>query len=255
MSILGGTKIQTLMNFPKGIVLTSDFLKVNGFSAQLLAQYKRSQWLELIGDGAYKRRNEVVDWRGALAAIQGQLNIPIHCGARTALTLRGYGHYAELVPRDVYLFGCRGQKLPRWFSRYDWGLNFIYKMTGLFPDGLNESFSDFPVGEFSIRVSSPERAAMEMLYHVPSKQGFDEAERIIEALLTLRPPLVQSLLETCKSFKVKRLFMYMVETTNLPWVNELDLGKVNLGRGDRTVVKGGRLDPKYRITVPRSGGG
>ena len=96
---------------------------------------------------------------------------------------------------------------------------------------------------------------MEMLYHVPLKQGFDEAERIIEALLTLRPPLVQSLLETCKSLKVKRLFMYMAETTNLPWVHELNLGKVNLGKGDRTVVKGGRLDPKYRITVPRSGGG
>jgi hypothetical protein len=77
MDILGGTKIQSLMNFPKGIVLTSDFLKVNGFSAQLLAQYKRSHWLELIGGGAYKRRNEVVDWRGALAAMQGQLNLPM----------------------------------------------------------------------------------------------------------------------------------------------------------------------------------
>ena len=104
-----------------------------------------------------------------------------------------------------------------------------------------------------MRISSPERAAMEMLYHVPAKQGFDEAMLIIESLLTLRPALVQKLLEACNSVKVKRLFLYMSGAANLPFVAKLDLAKVNLGKGTRTVVKGGRLDPKYRITVSRSG--
>lgn len=75
----------------------------------------------------------------------------------------------------------------------------------------------------------------------------------MESLLTLRPALVQKLLEACRSVKVKRLFMYMAERGSLSWVEQLDLTKVDLGRGDRTVVEGGRLDPKYRITVPRSG--
>jgi len=46
--------------------------------------------------------------------------------------------------------------------------------------------------------------------------------------------------------------MYMAEVGNLPWLEELDAGTINLGKGDRTVVKGGRLDQKYRITVPRN---
>jgi len=77
--------------------------------------------------------------------------------------------------------------------------------------------------------------------------------RVMESLLTLRPVLVQELLEACTSVKVKRLFLYMAQTANLPFVQKLDLTKTNLGKGDRTVVKEGRLDPKYRITVPRGG--
>lgn len=250
------TKIQKLMgSFPKGIVLTAKLLADHGFDRRLLAQYKNSQWLRPVKVGAYLRHGDKVDWKGALVAIQEQLNLPVHCGARTALALQGYSHYAESVLRNVYLFGSPGRKLPRWFEKYDWGLQVIYKMTGLFPGGMAGSFVNFPTGDFTIRISSPERAAMEMLYHVPAKQGFEEAERIMESLLTLRPALVQELLEACNSVKVKRLFLYMAESTNLPWVEKLDLAKVNLGKGDRTVVKGGRLNPKYRITVPRGGAG
>lgn len=96
---------------------------------------------------------------------------------------------------------------------------------------------------------------MEMLYYVPARQGFNEAERIMESLLTLRAPLVQQLLEACTSVKVKRLFLYMAESGSLPCFEEIDSNRVNLGKGDRTVIKGGRLDPKYHITVPRKEAG
>lgn len=241
------------MNFPKGLAFTASYLSSQGFDPQLLAQYKKSNWLESIGDGAYARYGDKVDWQGALCAIQSQLKLPVHCGARTALELPGYSHYVASRQRDVFLFGSPGQKLPRWFENNDWDVNVTYKMTSLFPDNLQGSYVNFSAGAFAIRISSPERAAMEMLYHVPAKQGFDEAARIMESLLTLRPVLVQKLLEACTSIKVKRLFLFMAQAANLAFMAKLDLTKVNLGKGDRTVVKGGRLDPKYRITVPRGG--
>lgn len=248
-----GTKLQKLMSsFPRGIALTTKFLSHNGFDRKLLGYYRSSRWIEPLGDGAYRRRGDKVDWRGALSAMQDQMKLPVHCGGRTALVLQGYGHYAEFSPRTVYLFGRPGQKLPKWFDRYDWGVKVKYRMTRLLPEGLTESFVDFSLGEYSIKVSSPERAAIEMFYYVPSEQGFDEARYILESLLTLRPSLTQRLLQVCSSVKVKRLFMYMAEAGNLPWLEELDAGTINLGKGDRTVVKGGRLDQKYRITVPRN---
>ncbi len=251
-----GTKLQHLMSsFPRGLVLTSRFLAANGFNNRLVSCYKHSHWLDSLGDGAYRRRGEGVDWKGALAALQMQLQLPVHCGARTALVLQGFGHYVEFDAHAVYLFGPPGLKLPRWFERRDWSVPIVYKMTRLFPSGISESLVEVPVGEYSIRVSSPERAAMEMLYHVPAKQGFDEAERIMESLLTLRAPLVQELLEVCTSVKVKRLFLSMAEAERLPCLEEIDLDRIDLGKGDRTIVKGGRLDPKYRVTLPRKQAG
>lgn len=50
--------------------------------------------------------------------------------------------------------------------------------------------------------------------------------------------------------EVKRLFLHLAELHGHPWLMELDLAKVSLGSGKRMLFKGGRLDPKYLITVP-----
>ena len=73
----------------------------------------------------------------------------------------------------------------------------------------------------------------------------------MESLVTLRPEIVQKLLEICRFVKVKRLFMYMGEKHKHPWVEKLDRSRVDLGRGKRRIVSGGELDPKYQITVPK----
>jgi len=100
-------------------------------------------------------------------------------------------------------------------------------------------------------ISSPELAAMEMLYLIPNEQSFDEALKITEGLTTLRPQLVQSLLEECNSVKVKRLFLFMAEKSQHTWFKELNLTKLNLGSGKRMIIQNGVLDKKYHITVPR----
>jgi len=105
------------------------------------------------------------------------------------------------------------------------------------------------MGEYSIIVSSPERAIMEALYFVPQKETFEEARLLMEGLVTLRPKLAQELLEKINSIKVKRLFMYLAEECNLPWVSKINLSGVNLGSGKRIIVKGGTFDKKYKITV------
>jgi len=108
------------------------------------------------------------------------------------------------------------------------------------------------MGGWSVRLSAPERAMMELLYLVPGRESFSEASLLMEGLTTLRPQLVQSLLEQCRSVKVKRLFMFLAERHNHPWMKRLDLSKVDFGRGKRMIVKGGCFDAKYRITVPAS---
>jgi hypothetical protein len=106
------------------------------------------------------------------------------------------------------------------------------------------------LGNWTITLTAPERAMMKLLHLVPGRETFEEASLLMESLTTLRPGLVQSLLEQCRSVKVKRLFMFLAEHHNHAWVERLDLSKVDFGKGKRMIVKGGRFDGKYRITVP-----
>jgi len=102
-----------------------------------------------------------------------------------------------------------------------------------------------------VTVSDPERAILELLFQqVSDEAGYEHARLVFEGLGTLRPALVQALLENCGSVKVKRLFLHLAELHAHPWWGQLELKKVSLGSGKRVLVPGGRLDPKYLITVP-----
>jgi hypothetical protein len=113
-----------------------------------------------------------------------------------------------------------------------------------------EGFSEIKEKDFSVRISAPERAAMEMLHLVPVKVGFDQAQLIMGNLLSLRPDVVQRLLTICRSVKVKRLFLYMAESHEHQWLLNLNLSKIDLGKGKRMIIPNGRYDVKYKITVP-----
>jgi hypothetical protein len=249
------SKINYLVtNARKGGVLTAAYLRRMGFSYELLRRYEKSGWLDSLGYGAFKLHGVTVDWMGGLWAIQTQAKKKVHVGGKTALELKGFAHYVKQRQTKVFLFGPEKETLPLWFRRHNWGLVLKFSPVKLFAFSTDEGFSEYQKGELSIRISSPERAAMEMLYHVPREQTFEEALLIMENLTSLRPSLVQKLLEACNSIKVKRLFLYSAEKHAYPWVKRLDLTKVSLGSGKRVIAEGGVLDKKYQITVPREAG-
>lgn len=109
----------------------------------------------------------------------------------------------------------------------------------------------FDTGNFEIIISSPERAILEALYQVPKEQDFQEAYYLIEGLVDIRPKLMQTLLEECKSIKVKRLFLFLAQRANLPILKKLNLELIDLGSGKRVIVKDGKFDSDYQITYPR----
>ena len=92
---------------------------------------------------------------------------------------------------------------------------------------------------------------MECLYLTPQKQDLMECYELMESLNNLNPKQLQLLLEKCKSVKVKRLFMYLSEKAGHEWFRYLDLNKIDLGKGKRSIVKNGVYVSKYKITVPK----
>jgi len=99
-------------------------------------------------------------------------------------------------------------------------------------------------------MSAPERAILELLDELLSNETFHQVDMIFESLLNLSPRRLQKLLSTCRSVKVKRLFLWFANRRQLAWFKRLDTDAVNLGSGKRMLVRGGRYDPTYKITVP-----
>lgn len=240
-----------MKEWQKGTVKLSSALEEMGYQKDLLNKYVQSGWLESLGYGAYKLAGDNVEWQGAVSALQKQKNSNVHPGGKTALILKGYAHYLGTSLTRVYLFGSKSDVLPKWFKDQNWGVVVTYIQTKLFDYSLLDYYGSVLLENVEVKVSSPELAAMEMLYLVPKGQSFDEAAKIMEGLTTLRPELVQRLLEQCNSVKVKRLFLFMAEKHDHPWMKELKLENMNLGSGKRSIVQDGVLDKKYNITVPR----
>lgn len=243
-------KLNYLLNLqPLGTVLTTTWLVEQGYSLDLQKRYKKSQWFESIGSGALIRFNDPVDYLGGVYALQTQLNSSIHPAAKTALSLQGKAHYLELSLNQVHLFGGKRESLPLWFKKYDWGCVVNYKETFFLPPELG--LIEFEHNNFKLKISSPARAIMECLCLAPKTQSIVEAYELMEGLNNLRPTLVQNLLEQCSSVKVKRLFLYLAEKANHQWLTFLDLDKIDLGEGKRSIVKNGAYVSKYQITVPK----
>lgn len=252
MALHNDTKLKNLLTtWPHGTVYLASELKHRGIGYDLQMQYKKSGWIRAIGQGAVAKSGENVFWYGGLYALQIQGKLAIHVGAKTALTMYGLAHFVDMAHEKAQLFGLPGSKLPSWFKNFNWGPKIEYHRSSLFGEEASLGLQSKILRSFNIKISSPERAFLELLDLVPQNETFNEALLISESLSTLRPKLVQELLESCSSIKVKRLFLYLTEKQGHAWVKKLKIEKIDLGKGDRQIIRGGIIDPKYRITVPQ----
>lgn len=250
MSTNNKIKIKKLLDLHvPGTVILASWLDKNGFSYDLQQRYRKSGWIESIGVGAFKRPNDNISWRSAIYSLQKQANLSLHVGGLTALSQLGYSHYIRTGVETVYLFSELKTNLPAWFQKYSWEEPINHVRTNFLPLGIG--LEEYNEQAFTIKMASPERAIFECLYLTPEKQDLLETYQIMSGLVNLRPELVQTLLKECRSVKVKRLFLYMLKKANHQWGQFLDLSDVNLGTGDRGIVKNGIYDPEFHITVPK----
>ena len=242
-----------LRSWPKNTVAVSSWLEEQGVYRQLAGTYVKSGWIERIRQGAFKRADENVDWSGGLYTLQSQLNMFVHPAGKTALQLQGSAHYlpANLKQTKIVLFGAKNKKLPTWFKSYKWEVTIRYVMTELFGDDAQLGVTTYNFDNYEVKISSSERAAIELCYDVPIRESFDELNQIMSGLTTLRPWLVQELLEKSNSVKTKRLFMYLAEKHDHAWVKKVDIEKVDFGKGKRSLCSNGHYDSKYKIVVPK----
>jgi hypothetical protein len=248
-----GSKINRLLqNWPSGTVATQHWLDSQGVTSKLANWHVGSGWLERFGPRAFCRPGDSVDWRGGLYALQRQLGMTVHAGALTALELQGRAHYLPLSSaHPVRLVSDKSEHLPAWFKNHPWQAHIQHHTLALFDSSLPASMTKLNCGSYEVSISSPERAILEELRLAQSNMAIEHGLQLMENLVTLRPRLVQELLEACQSIKTKRLFLWSAERAQHAWAEDLNVDRIELGSGKRQLYTGGVFDPKYQITVPK----
>jgi len=263
MSDQNGSKINRLLaGFSDTGLVSSRWLRAHGYSSSLVARYVASGWLASPARGVYMRKGGRLQWEGVVRTLQYAERLSLHIGGRFALAWQGHEHYLRLgEAAEITLYGP--DRLPGWVGKLLLAERVEYCGKGPF-DLPVLSFTDETTDQALLdqgldrreatsgRVvcSTPERAMLELCDEASDASGVYEADTLMQGMATLRPQRLEMLLRHCQSVKAKRLFLALAERHGHAWFSHLLLDSVNLGRGKRSLVPGGRLHPTYQITLP-----
>jgi hypothetical protein len=249
MTTVAGTKINKLLQkLPSGALFFSSWLIENGISYDLQRWYRDSSWLTSIGIGVMIRTGETPTIYDAVSCFNKQMGKQFYFGAMSALELVGYTHYVPMGRPVFVVCHPKEEKMPVWLKSRDWGVDILSVSSEYFDH--NTGLTAIMQGAFEILVSSPERAFLECLNLTPKYYNLMDLYYVMEQLTSLRPDVVQTLLENNKSVKVKRLFLYMAEKVGHVWFEDLNTSKISLGSGNRVITPNGVYDDKYQIVIP-----
>lgn len=260
---------------PYGLVVTRQWLLKQGVEVYTIDNWVKSNQIESVVNGVYKRPDAKLTWEGIVCSLQRMKDYDLAPGGLTALEMQGMGHYLALSSKKViHLYGT--SKLPTWLNKllpevtfvrhnadvlfhkpYARMVNQVYDTKGArlrHDDPLHGAFLTniaWGLNEWPLTISQPEQAILEVLEDVPDKISFEHADQLMQGMTSLSPRRLGKLFNECTNVKVRRLFLWFGERYRHAWLDKLDSKCFSeLGAGKRALVKGGKLDPKYLITVP-----
>jgi hypothetical protein len=258
---------------PEGLLVSSSWMEERGYSSSLRSQYVAAGWLKQPVHSIFWRPRGKLSWEHVVISMQNLLDLPISIGGQTALELQGYAHYLQQSRKIIYLYSDK--KLSTWVGKLELDEKLVIRnrsrflpkiehpwippsiLEPLIPDELLKLDGALRVSQWGqykwpLIMSTPERAILELLDELPKNTSFHLVDVIMEGLVNIRPRRMQTLLEQTSSIKVKRLFFFFVDRYHHRWLKHIDRDKIDLGKGKRVLVKGGKLNPKYQITMPEN---
>lgn len=263
MSGPNGNRLKNVLGqVPPGFLVDSRWLAANHISKSSASDYHREGWLERVVRGVYRRpypkasAKDPVDWKLAVLSAQWIMGYDFHVGGMSALSLEGHNHYLGLGrSANLYLYG----DVPTWLPKLNFDAQVLPRRRQLFgaePLGIDDQ--DFDPGaknapnpwDWPLRRSTPERAVLEALGELPDQESFHMVDMLFQGLPSLRPGRLGKLLQACKSVKVKRLFFLFADRHRHRWLVHIDRSSIDLGKGPRMLVKGGRYAAAYQLVVP-----
>ena len=169
---------------------------------------------------------------------------------------KGRNHWWDVdVGGDAAVHLWTQDRLPGWMEQVPLEVRWSFHRRKLFEGDAEAGWVQLPtqVRDWTMQGSAPERAILEVLSQVDeTPTAFTFAAELFEGLTSLRPAVVNTLLQSCLHNEAKRLFLFFATRYDYPWLKHVEVDAVDLGRGKRLVTRGGKLDKRYQITVPEA---
>ncbi len=229
-------------------LLLMPYLNRHGISRSHVQNYVKSSWLEVVASGVYKKPSQKLSWSSALSALQFQHDSPLHLAGLSSLSHQGVSHYLPMGSETIQFNSITAIRLPKWLFSQHWPIE--YKCSKVLDKVHENDLIELTVNSQKVKASVIELAVLEVLEKVTDESSFVFASELFQGLTSLRPRKLQYLLERSPSVKVKRLFLFFAHYYQHPWLKRLDESKIELGSGNRQIVKSGYVDKQYQITVP-----
>lgn len=258
----------------EGLLAPTWWLEDQGYSRPLLAKYVANGRLVSPAHGVFRRPGPSLKWQHMVASLQLLMGSFLHVGGHTALVHGGLGHYVRMRGSEtILLYGP--EQLPHWVNKIGLSERFAVHNDAMFgalrarrnaqgemedsnghaltPKQLREMGlveKTWGAWDWPLCYSMEERAILEVLQDVPARESVYEAYTLMQGLSNLRPELLNRLLHACTSVKVKRLFLALAERHSHAWFRHLEISKFDLGTGKRMITPGGKLHPRFNVTLP-----
>lgn len=248
---------------PAGCLVDSKWLTSHDIAHESFCSYVNQGWLERVERGVFRRPvpgkvlSGPIDWEACLVSLQRILGYQAHLGGKTALYQFDHIGYEAKDLGDNPTIWVYGDDLPHWLTKLPLNATIKTRSLSLFDDpllGLLQPEKEYPgtlPWDWDLKVSYKERAVLEVMDELHSHEDFRRLDKKFKSLQTMRSQLLSKLLHSCKKIKVRRLFFVFADRHHSFWREKLNVKDYDLGRGDRALVKGGKMHPTYRIMVPK----
>lgn len=213
-------------NLASGTPLTSEDLAALGISADLAVHYVRAGWLERLARGVFSRPGEALSLHPSLLLLERRVE-GLHVGGKSALSWYNVRHYVA-QQETLHLYGWITAELPNWFQQRFPAEYHRKRLFKELPTTLRH-VAPFENRVGAPKVSSPERALLELLSEVGVRQPLQEVRELMESTYTFRADVLRDLLKSCTSIKTVRLCLQLGLGLSLPWASKLDAKKLPTG--------------------------
>lgn len=240
---------------PRGQLVDRSWLYRKGFKRPDIDYHLRAKNLQASFRGVYQRPSLQLKWQNIVYSLN-EMGYNTHLGGETALSQQGYAHNLSMSQTQIGLHSA--EVLPAWLEQWQQTFNSPFSIKchkqAWLKELPSELINTIPYGQWdwSVPHAHPELAILEYLFELKTETDFHHADSLFENLATLSPARLQLALEHCNRIKTKRLFGWFAERHQHPWHNHIHWQKIYTGSGKRSIIKGGKLDKHWQITVPHS---